>query len=102
MSAASKQPVFPDRDTATGPYSPGIVVGDTVYVAGQGPLDPQSGEILGRTIEEQVELTLKNVSRVLESAGCTMDDCVKTTVHLLDINHFDRFNAVYRTFFSRP
>jgi 2-iminobutanoate/2-iminopropanoate deaminase len=100
--AVQKQPVFPDRDTATGPYSPGLTVGETVYVAGQGPLDPSSGAIVGSTIEEQTELTLKNVRRILESAGCTMDDCVKTTVHLLDIEHFDRFNAVYRTFFNKP
>jgi 2-iminobutanoate/2-iminopropanoate deaminase len=97
-----KQPVYPDRDTSTGPYSSGLIAGDTVYVAGQGPLDPASGAIVGRTIEEQTELTLKNVRRILEAAGCSMDDCVKTTVHLLNIEDFERFNAVYRTFFTKP
>jgi 2-iminobutanoate/2-iminopropanoate deaminase len=102
IMAVEKQPVYPDRDTATGPYSPAIAVGETVYVAGQGPLDPASGAIVGSTIEEQTELTLKNVQRILQAAGCSMDDCVKTTVHLLDIEQFERFNAVYRTFFHKP
>jgi len=97
-----KQPVYADRDTATGPYSPGIAVGETVYVAGQGPLDPLTGEIVGKTIEEQTERTLKNVERILKAAGCTMNDCVKTTVHLLHIEDFERFNAVYQRFFAKP
>jgi 2-iminobutanoate/2-iminopropanoate deaminase len=97
-----KQPIYPGRDTSGGPYSPGISVGATVYVAGQGPLDPASGEITGRTIEEQTELTLNNVQRILIAAGCTMDDCVKTTVHLKHIEDFDRFNGVYCRFFNKP
>jgi 2-iminobutanoate/2-iminopropanoate deaminase len=98
----SKRPIYPGRDTSSGPYSPGLAVGETVYVAGQGPLDPESGAIAGTTIEQQTELTLNNVKRILDAAGCTMDDCVKTTVHLKDIADFDRFNAVYRTFFRKP
>ena len=100
--AATKQPIYPDRDTSTGPYSPGIVVGDVVYIAGQGPLEPATGAIVGGTIEEQTELTLRNVHRVLQADGCTMDDCVKVGVHLLDIGDFERFNSVYRTFFTKP
>ena len=102
MTVSSKQAVYPDRDTSTGPYSPGIAVGETVYVAGQGPLDPLAGQIIGSTIEDQVELTLVNVRRILESAGCTMDDCVKVNVHLLNIDDFERFNAVYQSFFTKP
>ena len=102
MSTPVKQPIYPDRDTATGPYSLAIVAGDTIYVAGQGPLDPATGAIRGASIEEQTELTLANVRRILHAAGCTMDDCVKTTVHLLNIDDFERFNAVYKTFFSKP
>lgn len=100
--ATQKQPIYPDRDTSTGPYSPGLAVGETVYVAGQGPLDPATGAIAGSTIEEQTELTLKNIRRVLEAGRCAMDDCVKATVHLLNIEDFERFNAVYRTFFNKP
>jgi 2-iminobutanoate/2-iminopropanoate deaminase len=99
---SNKTPIFPGKDTATGAYSPGIAVGETVYVSGQGPLDPASGAITGKTIEEQTELTLGNVRRILEAAGCTMDDCVKLAVHLSDIKNFDRFNAVYARTFTKP
>ena len=102
MATISKQPIYPDRDTATGPYTPGIAVGETVYVSGQGPLDPATGAIVGDSIEAQTRLTLENVQRILAAAECTMDDCVKVTVHLLRIEDFDRFNAVYQTFFSKP
>jgi len=57
---------------------------------------------MGDSIEQQVELTLNNLKRVLESAGCTMDDCVKVTSYLSDIGNFDRYNVVYRKYFSEP
>src|SRR5687768_5504604 len=99
-----KRAVFPEGTSADAgpPFSPGIVVGDTVYVAGQGPIDPHTRAIAGATIELQTSLTLENVKRVLEAAGCAMDDCVKVTAHLARIEDFDRYNAVYRTFFSKP
>ena len=99
-----KRAVFPagTSSDAGPPFSPGLVVGDAVYVAGQGPLDPHTHEIAGTTIEEQTRLTLENVRRVLEAAGCAMDDCVKVTAHLARIEDFDRYNAVYRTFFEQP
>jgi len=84
------------------PYSPGIVVGQLVFVAGQGPMDTVSGKVVGTTIEEQTDLTLKNVKRVLDAAGCSMDDCVKVTAHLANMDDFDRYNAVYRKFFNKP
>jgi 2-iminobutanoate/2-iminopropanoate deaminase len=82
------------------PYTPAIAVGDQVFVSGQGPIDPQTGKITGQTLEEQVELTLNNVKRVLESAQCSMDDCVKITVYLANMSDFDRYNVVYRKFFN--
>ncbi|HTL29222.1 MAG TPA: Rid family detoxifying hydrolase [Tepidisphaeraceae bacterium] len=102
MNAPKKEPVYPGKDTATGAYSPAISIGDTVYVSGQGPLDPATGNIVGTTIEEQTRVTLENVKRILKAAGCTTDDCVKVTAHLLNINDFDRYNAVYREFFNTP
>ena len=97
-----KELITPPTGKTMGPYSPGIKVGETVYVSGQGPLDPQTGKITGDTIEAQTEQTLQNVQRILEAAGCSMDDCVKMTVHLLDIKQFDRFNEVYQRFFHSP
>ena len=98
-----KQQILPGGDdTSSGAYSPGLVVGDLVFVSGQGPLDPQTHEVSGTTIQEQADLTLKNVQAVLESAGCTLDDCVKVTVHLSDMANFDAFNRVYEKRFKKP
>jgi len=85
-----------------GAYSPAIVAGGMVYASGQGPLDPDTHAIVGTTIEEQTTVVLQNLQKVLKSAGADLNDCVKVTVHLLDIKDFDRFNAVYRTFFKSP
>lgn len=85
-----------------GAYSPGLRVGDFVFVSGQGPLDPVTNQIVGTTIEEQTRRTLDNVKAILEAGGCTMDDCVKSTVHLLDIKMFADFNKVYAEYFKDP
>ena len=97
-----KEPIYPGKDTATGAYTPGIAVGETVYVSGQGPLDPATGKLIGTTIEEQTRVTLENIKRILTTAGCGMDDCVKLSAHLANINDFAKYNEVYRTFFEKP
>jgi len=79
---------------AGGPYSPGLDVGDTVYLAGQ------TGE--GETIEEQTEVALARVSALLAGAGCSPADVVSCLVHLTDLSHFDRYNAVYQRHFPEP
>jgi 2-iminobutanoate/2-iminopropanoate deaminase len=85
-----------------GPYSQAIVVGKRIYVAGQGPLNPETGEIVGTTVEEQTKLTLEHIKTILAEAGATMDHVVKSTVHLSDLRHFAAFNGVYETYFNRP
>jgi 2-iminobutanoate/2-iminopropanoate deaminase len=85
-----------------GAYSQGIRAGDFVFVSGQGPLDPATGKVVGDTIEEQVARTLENIKAILEAAGATMDDVVKSTVHLSDISLFSRFNQVYASYFPDP
>jgi 2-iminobutanoate/2-iminopropanoate deaminase len=103
MSSSSKQGVFPGgKDTSTGIYTPGLRVGEWVFVSGQGPIDPATKQFRLGSIEEETTLTLENVRSVLEAAGATLDDVVKATVHLKNIADFDRFNKVYQTFFSRP
>ncbi|MDH7568076.1 MAG: RidA family protein [Armatimonadota bacterium] len=84
------------------PYSPALRVGDWVFVAGQGPLDPVTRKVVHGTIEEETRLTLENVKALVEAAGATMAEVVKTTVHLSDVSLFDRFNAVYREYFPNP
>ncbi len=87
--------------TPAGPYSPGIVAeGRFLFVSGQGPL--VDGQIVAGTIEEETELTLRNVGVVLERAGATYADVVRCGVFLTDLGNFARMNAVYETFFPEP
>lgn len=100
---AKKQAAFPGgNDTSTGAYSPAVIVGDVVYVSGQGPLNPETKAIVEGDIEVQTKRTLDNVKLALEAAGCSMDDCVKLTVHLSDIANFAAFNKIYMTYFTKP
>lgn len=85
-----------------GPYSQAITSNGFVFVSGQGPLDPETDRIVGKTIEEQAEVTLRNVQSIVEWAGSTMDDVVKVSVYLANMQDFDRFNIVYRRFFNAP
>ena len=85
-----------------GAYSQGLKVGSFVFVSGQGPLDPETGAIVGETIEEQTARTLENVRAILEAAGATLADVVKVTVHLSDLSLFDRYNRVYARYFPDP
>jgi 2-iminobutanoate/2-iminopropanoate deaminase len=88
---------------AIGPYSQAIRAGDFVFVSGQIPIDPRTGEFVPGGIEEQTEQVLVNVSRVLEAAGSGLEQVVKTTVFLADIGEFAAMNEVYaRFFFKEP
>ncbi len=88
---------------AIGPYSQAIVVGDFLFTSGQIPLNPQTGEMVGTTIEEQAEQVMKNLAAVLEAAGTSFDNAVKTTCFLAEMADFAVFNAVYAKYFtSRP
>jgi len=85
-----------------GAYSQGWIAGDFVFVSGQGPLDPETGLIVGETIEEQTARVLENIKVILEAAGASMSDVVKVAVHLSDLSLFQRFNKVYATYFPDP
>jgi 2-iminobutanoate/2-iminopropanoate deaminase len=82
-----------------GAYSPAIVAGDYVFLSGQGPLDPQTGEIRGDTTGEQTRLTLANVQAHLTAAGASLDDVVRVGVHLARMEDFAEFNAAYAEVF---
>lgn len=85
-----------------GAYSQGLRVGDFVFVSGQGPLDPQTGQVVGATIEEQTARVLENIKAILAAGGATMADVVKVTAHLSDLALFERYNKVYATYFPDP
>ena len=85
-----------------GPWTPGIRAGDFIFVGGQGPIDPETGQLKGESIQEQTRLTLESMKAVLEAAGASMDDVVKVQVLLTNLEDFSGMNGVYRTFFSEP
>ena len=85
---------------ALGPYSQAIKVGEFVYTSGQVAIDPATGEFIGGGIVEQTERVLKNVAAVLEAAGSSLDQVVKTLVFLADMDDFAAMNEVYGKFFT--
>ncbi len=87
---------------AIGPYSQGVRAGELVFVSGQIPIVPSTGELETGSIEDQSRRVLQNVSAVLEAAGCSLADVIKSTVYLQDMNDFSRMNAVYAEFFKPP
>lgn len=88
---------------AIGPYSQGMEVGNLVFTSGQIPINPETGMIEVTTIVEQTEQACKNVKAVLEAAGVSMENVVKTTCLLAEIADFSEFNKVYEKYFvSKP
>lgn len=85
-----------------GAYSQGLRAGDFIFVSGQGPLDPATGQIVGDTVEEQTARVLENIKAILEAGGASMADVVKVTAHLSDLSLFERYNKVYATYFPDP
>ena len=90
----------PNAPAAIGPYTQGKVVNGFLFASGQVALDPQTGEIVGSTIEEQAERVMKSVGAILEAAGTDFTKVVKTTCFLADMADFAAFNAVYAKYFT--
>ena len=89
---------------AIGPYSQAVMVGDYVFTSGQIPIDPKTGEFVAGGIAEQTAQVFRNLSEVLKAAGAGLEDVVKTTVYLADMNDFAAMNEVYARSFgeNRP
>ena len=87
---------------AIGPYSQAIQVGNLVYTSGQIPIDPTTGAFVEGGIKEQTRQSLTNVRAILEEVGLTMNNVVKTTVFMADMNDFADMNSVYAEFFAEP
>ena len=83
-----------------GPYSQAVAVGEWLFLSGQIPIDPATGEMVGDDVAAQTEQVLKNLSAVLAEAGVTTADVVKTTVYLADMGLFAKMNEVYTRFFG--
>jgi len=86
---------------AIGPYSQAIRIGDFLYTSGQIALDPKSGKFLSGEIKEETEQTLKNISAILQADGLELENVIKTTVYLSDLNDFVQMNQIYEKYFSK-
>ncbi len=84
-----------------GAYSQGLRVGDFIFVSGQGPRDPVTGQ-MGVSIEEQTARTLENIKAILEAGGASLADVVKVSAHLSDLALFEAYNRVYASYFPDP
>lgn len=87
---------------AIGPYSQGILDDGRVYVSGQGPVDPNTGEVVSEDVSEQTAQTLENISAILDAAGSSLDDTVHANVYVTDMDDYEVVNDVYAEYMSEP
>lgn len=87
--------------TPIGPYSMGVAIGNLIFTAGQLGIDPKSGEIVAGGIQAETRQALTNIKNILEAAGSSLENVVKTTVYLRDMTDFSQMNAVYGEFFPK-
>jgi len=91
-----------DAPASAGPYSPGLIVGDLIFLSGQGGFDPETGELASDDIAGQTAQVFRNIETLLHSAGAGLDDVVSCLVHLRDLALFGEFNASYERNFPGP
>lgn len=100
---AKRQAVATDHaPKAIGPYSQAVRAGHLLFVSGQVPIDPATGAIIDGDIAAQTHRVMRNLTAIVEAAGATMDDVVRCTVYLADMNDFAAMNEVYGSYFSQP
>jgi 2-iminobutanoate/2-iminopropanoate deaminase len=95
-----KHPVWTETSVASAPYTPGVRCGDLIFVSGQVPLDPATRQVTTGEFEDRVRQCIANVESVLSAAGVGLDDVVKTTVFLTNMECFARMNAVYAEYWG--
>jgi 2-iminobutanoate/2-iminopropanoate deaminase len=86
---------FDKSPAAGGPFSPGLSVGDWIFLSGQGGFDPATGRLVSDDITGQTEQTFRNIEVLLQAAGASLDDIVSCLVHITDLAQFPKFNAAY-------
>jgi 2-iminobutanoate/2-iminopropanoate deaminase len=91
-----------DAPAAIGPYSQAVRSGPFVFLSGQIPLDPATGQLVEGDVVAQTERVMENLHAVLTAAGCTFHDVVRTTIYLVDLGHFAKVNEVYAARFQAP
>jgi len=90
----------PEKEKNTAAYSAAVEVDGWVYMSGIGPVDPKTAQPVRGSIEDETRYVLAQMDKILQAAGCTRHNVVKCTVHLDDIDEFDRYNAVYKEYFK--
>jgi 2-iminobutanoate/2-iminopropanoate deaminase len=93
---------LPDAPPPKGPYSPAVRAGPFIYVSGQTPRDPVSGELVGSDVATQTRQTLSNVQQLLAVAGARMSDVVSVIIYLTDVDDWATMNSVYTEYFAAP
>jgi 2-iminobutanoate/2-iminopropanoate deaminase len=83
-----------------GPYNQAIIVKDTIYISGQVCIDPSTGNLKNRDIQEETHQVMQNLKAILQEAGMTFNDVVKTTIFITDMNRFSEINEIYGKYFS--
>jgi 2-iminobutanoate/2-iminopropanoate deaminase len=99
--AADKQPVRPAGSATAGPYTPGILAGGTLYVAGQVGRDAKTLQYPS-AFEDEVKLAIENAEAIVKAAGYTLEDAVNVQVYMTDMSLFDQMNSVYMKYFPEP
>lgn len=89
----------PQAPAAIGPYAQGVQAGDMVFVSGQLPIDPATGNLCNGSVADMTCQSMRNIAAILAQAGCTLQNVVKTTIFLQDLEDFAQVNAAYATFF---
>jgi 2-iminobutanoate/2-iminopropanoate deaminase len=92
----------PDAPSAIGPYSPAVRVGQLLFISGQVPIDPSSGDMVQGDIRAETRRVMDNIGGLLEAAGLDFSGVVRTTVFLADMNDFAAMNEVYGAYFKQP
>jgi 2-iminobutanoate/2-iminopropanoate deaminase len=91
-----------DAPAAIGPYSQAVRTGGLLFISGQIPLDPESGEVVNGDVSAQTHRVMRSLGAILEAAGAGFDDVVRTTIFLTDLGDFARVNEVYGSYFTAP
>jgi 2-iminobutanoate/2-iminopropanoate deaminase len=100
--SSSRRVIRPERAPNTGlPFSPGVLVGNTLYIAGHLGRDPVTSQLATGGIEAETRQAIANIGEVLKAAGMSFRDVTTVTVYITDFKEFDRFNAVYREYFPK-
>ena len=91
-----------DAPDAIGPYSQGIIDDGRVYVSGQGPVDPETNEIVSEDVSEQTAQTLRNIGAILDAAGTSFENVLQANVYVTNMDNYEEVNEVYAEYMAEP